>query len=519
MDRDQVMDEFFGERRTEGGSRADGDVEPSERFDFDESLLPPPGAAGLGQPLIVPPPSMPAPPATLFRRLLEDLGFSDGPAILTTLDSWNLDLFSCLPHNAEMYADNPFFSTYPSDVIAHGDAFVANPAPIDLRARGPVPLPPPPAEAEGLPAYHRAVERFFRGELRAREQQYARMLDNFCLALYRYLRAGVRQQQRRGLPGARRRDPQRMLHVAVAERYYREAARMARVLCLHMYLTLAREVSWALYADQVLRQDLFRRLRYDLPQQRQLTCLFHPFLFQHGSLTIAGSPVSPELLRTVNYTREQLGLPQIRSAAVEEAGRELTQAPVLRGDRARASGYFTTLVRHKLDAYSSLHMSESERVQSEHAYARRAGRHVNYGSSIEGTLLSPGGDQDEPDGPPPAPGISLAPADPGDPAGAPGAPASGTRAPAAPERDDLDDLDLDLDVDMDLGEEGVRALEDFDLDLLGEPPEGGAAGRTNREPAAPSADRARYRAPGFEVLDDMDLEFERIFSDSLGPSE
>ncbi|ADO13780.1 transactivating tegument protein VP16 [Saimiriine alphaherpesvirus 1] len=512
---DQVMEEFFSKPIGPNGSS--GDFDFRDHLDFDESLLPPPpNTARLSQPLVVPPPPMPAPPATLFARLLEDLGFSDGPALLTMLDSWNEDLFSCLPHNADIYADNPFLSTMPSDVIAYGDAYDADAGPIDLRAHGTAPLPPLPATAEGLSAYHQAVMRFFRTELRAREQQYARMLDNFCSALYRYLRASVRHRQRRVLSGSQRKSMREQLSSAITDRYYRETARIARVIYLHMYLMLIREVSWALYAEQVLRQDLFRRLSYDLPQPRQLACLFHPFLFQHGSFTVGGKPVAPDRLRTVNYIRERLSLPQIRSASVEEPSEALTQPPVLRGDRARSSGYFMTLVRHKLDAYCSMHMSESERVQREHSYTRGSSRRANYGSSIEGMLAAPSDDVEEDYEPPPPPRISLTPS--GGTTAAALAPSGIAEAPEAaateaPPMDDEDlDFDMEFDADSDLGDEAMRAIDDFDLALLGPRTDSNLGGPLS---ALRRDDLARYAARGFEMLDAADLEFEQMFSESL----
>ncbi|RXF07759.1 hypothetical protein EG870_16065, partial [Enterococcus faecalis] len=120
-----------------------------------------------------------------------------------------------------------------------------------------------------LPAYVAAVERFFVSTLRAREERYARLLDAYCRAVLRYLHAQARRDEGR-------------LRQLVRGRYYRDVARLARLLFLHLYVATARELSWRLHADQVVAQDVFMSLRYEWDQTRQLTCLFHPVLFNHG---------------------------------------------------------------------------------------------------------------------------------------------------------------------------------------------------------------------------------------------
>ncbi|AHM96024.1 transactivating tegument protein VP16 [Papiine alphaherpesvirus 2] len=486
---ESLFDELFADMDTDGDSsprRPTGGAEPP-----DAATAPRPYATGrLSQAQIMPQPPVPVPPAALYNRLLEDLGFGDGPALCTILDSWNEDLFSGLPANPDLYRECRFLSTLPGDVVVWGDAHAPDRGPIDIRAHGSAPFPSLPARREGLPAYCEALTRFFHSELRAREESYRRVLANFCSALYRYLRASTRQLHRQGALKGRPRDLQEMLRAAVAERYYRETARLARVLFLHLYLFLVREILWAVYAEQVMRQDLFEGLRCDLEQARQLSCLFQPLLFVHGALSVGGEPVSPARLRELNHVRERLNLPLIRSAATEEPGAALTAAPALQTQRARSSGYFMTLIRVKLDAYSEWSAgSEGAEVLREHAYSRRRER-TNYGSSIEGLLELPDDADYDADAPPPPPRLSFA-------TGAP------RRRRSAVPRTDVslgDELRLDGDASMTPSE----ALDDFDLTLLGD----------DDDDRAGVPDDAAYAS-----LDMADFEFEQMFTDALGIDE
>nr|AHM96097.1 transactivating tegument protein VP16 [Papiine alphaherpesvirus 2] len=486
---ESLFDELFADMDTDGDShprRPAGGAEPP-----DAATAPRPYATGrLSQAQIMPQPPVPVPPAALYNRLLEDLGFGDGPALCTILDSWNEDLFSGLPANPDLYRECRFLSTLPGDVVAWGDAHAPDRGPIDIRAHGSAPFPSLPARREGLSAYCEALTRFFHSELRAREESYRRVLANFCSALYRYLRASTRQLHRQAALKGRPRDLQEMLRAAVAERYYRETARLARVLFLHLYLFLVREILWAVYAEQVMRQDLFEGLRCDLEQARQLSCLFQPLLFVHGALSVGGEPVSPARLRELNHVRERLNLPLIRSAATEEPGAALTAAPALQTQRARSSGYFMTLIRVKLDAYSEWSAgSEGAEVLREHAYSRRRER-TNYGSSIEGLLELPDDADYDADAPPPPPRLSFA-------TGAP------RRRRSAVPRTDVslgDELRLDGDASMTPSE----ALDDFDLTLLGD----------DDDDRAGVPDDAAYAS-----LDMADFEFEQMFTDALGIDE
>ncbi|BAP00727.1 transactivating tegument protein VP16 [Pteropodid alphaherpesvirus 1] len=450
----------------------------------ESSFAPSPYATGrLSQAQILPPPPMPVPPASLFSRLLEDLGFSDGPALCTILDSWNEDLFSSLPLNTDLYQKCQFLSTLPSDVIAWGDAYVPDRAPIDIRARGQVSAPALPSHPHDLPSYRENLSRFFEAELRAREASYQRVLANFCSALYRYLRASTRQLHRQAAVKGRNRDLQDMLRATIAERYYRETARIARVLFLHLYLFLIRETLWATYAEQMMRQDLFETLCCDLAHETQLCSLFQPLLFMHGNITVQGTQVSPSRLQQINHIRERLNLPLIRSAAVEAPKAPLTSPPSFDASKPRASGFFMMLIRAKLDAYSSLTGSDSTTVLQEHAYSRQRGKN-NYGSSIEGMLSLPDDDPFCPESALPAPKLSFLAHPP-------------HRRLDTPPITDLslgDELPLDEEEPMSLAD----ALDDFDLEMFGDD------------------DAAPIEGAAYEALDPADFEFEQMFADALG---
>nr|QBH78544.1 UL48 [Human alphaherpesvirus 2] len=444
----------------------------------------------LSQAQLMPSPPMPVPPAALFNRLLDDLGFSAGPALCTMLDTWNEDLFSGFPTNADMYRECKFLSTLPSDVIDWGDAHVPERSPIDIRAHGDVAFPTLPATRDELPSYYEAMAQFFRGELRAREESYRTVLANFCSALYRYLRASVRQLHRQAHMRGRNRDLREMLRTTIADRYYRETARLARVLFLHLYLFLSREILWAAYAEQMMRPDLFDGLCCDLESWRQLACLFQPLMFINGSLTVRGVPVEARRLRELNHIREHLNLPLVRSAAAEEPGAPLTTPPVLQGNQARSSGYFMLLIRAKLDSYSSVATSEGESVMREHAYSRGRTRN-NYGSTIEGLLDLPDDDNAPAEAGLVAPRMSFL--------------SAGQRPRRLSTTAPITDVSLGDELRLD-GEEvdmtPADALDDFDLEMLGDV-ESPSPGMTH--------DPVSYGA-----LDVDDFEFEQMFTDAMG---
>ncbi len=406
------------------------------------------------------------------------------------LDTWNEDLFSGFPTNADMYRECKFLSTLPSDVIDWGDAHVPERSPIDIRAHGDVAFPTLPATRDELPSYYEAMAQFFRGELRAREESYRTVLANFCSALYRYLRASVRQLHRQAHMRGRNRDLREMLRTTIADRYYRETARLARVLFLHLYLFLSREILWAAYAEQMMRPDLFDGLCCDLESWRQLACLFQPLMFINGSLTVRGVPVEARRLRELNHIREHLNLPLVRSAAAEEPGAPLTTPPVLQGNQARSSGYFMLLIRAKLDSYSSVATSEGESVMREHAYSRGRTRN-NYGSTIEGLLDLPDDDDAPAEAGLVAPRMSFL--------------SAGQRPRSLSITAPLTDVSLGDELRLD-GEEvdmtPADALDDFDLEMLGDV-ESPSPGMTH--------DPVSYGA-----LDVVDFEFEQMFTDALG---
>lgn len=486
---DLLVDELFADMNADGASPPPPRPAGGPK---NTPAAPPLYATGrLSQAQLMPSPPMPVPPAALFNRLLDDLGFSAGPALCTMLDTWNEDLFSALPTNADLYRECKFLSTLPSDVVEWGDAYVPERAQIDIRAHGDVAFPTLPVTRDGLGLYYEALSRFFHAELRAREESYRTVLANFCSALYRYLRASVRQLHRQAHMRGRDRDLGEMLRATIADRYYRETARLARVLFLHLYLFLTREILWAAYAEQMMRPDLFDCLCCDLESWRQLAGLFQPFMFVNGALTVRGVPIEARRLRELNHIREHLNLPLVRSAATEEPGAPLTTPPTLHGNQARASGYFMVLIRAKLDSYSSFTTSPSEAVMREHAYSRARTKN-NYGSTIEGLLDLPDDDAPEEAGLA-APRLSFLPA------------GHTRRLSTAPPTDVSLGDELPLDGE-DVAMAHADALDDFDLDMLGD---GDSPG-----PGFTPHDSAPYGA-----LDMADFEFEQMFTDALGIDE
>ncbi|QOD40146.1 transactivating tegument protein VP16 [Macropodid alphaherpesvirus 4] len=336
------------------------------------------------QPHVLPPPPIPGTPSALFDRLLADLEFRDGPAICTELEKWNEDLFSCLPHNLDLYTDCRFLSTFPDDIIEWGDSYTPNRDHINLRTRGAIPLPNLPDHPEDLRNYCAAINQFFDAELRAREENYKRVLMNYCFALYRYLRASARQTHRTSMLKGKASEFHLILAEVLKRRYYHETARFARLLFLHLYLFLVREVLGVIQTEQVSRPDLFDALCLDFDHERQLTSLYQPLLFAHGKITVRGKPISSERLHYLNRLREYLDVPRLQCQALE-ASQPPTKDPPFNPQNPRTHGFLMSVIRAKLDMYSTRHLPQNETISREHAYSRRKDRN-NYGSSIEGLL-------------------------------------------------------------------------------------------------------------------------------------
>ncbi|ANF34842.1 transactivating tegument protein VP16 [Suid alphaherpesvirus 1] len=350
---------------------------------FDEALL---GGAAPGRPPVVAVPRAASPDA-LYQRLISDLAFDEGPALLSAMERWNEDLFSCLPGNEDLYARLVMLSASADEVAAQVRAPTAD-ASVDLGVPGAEPMPRVPAVEEELPAYVAAVERFFVSTLRAREERYARLLDAYCRAVLRYLHAQARRDEGK-------------LRQLVRGRYYRDVARLARLLFLHLYVATARELSWRLHADQVVAQDVFMSLRYEWDQARQLTCLFHPVLFNHGVVLLSGAPVPAAQLRAVNHRRRELGLSLVRAGLIEEDGADLVEEPPFSATLPRAAGCLSHQVRIKMEAYS--------REYRDHTYCRPPSPVASYGSTAEALLPPPSPSAVLPCDPPPPARVSAAP--------------------------------------------------------------------------------------------------------------
>nr|P30020.1 RecName: Full=Tegument protein VP16 homolog; AltName: Full=Alpha trans-inducing protein; AltName: Full=Alpha-TIF [Bovine herpesvirus type 1.1 (strain P8-2)]CAA77682.1 alpha gene transinducing factor [Bovine alphaherpesvirus 1] len=335
------------------GGAAAATMDPYDAIEaFDDSLLGSPLAAG---PLydgpsparFALPPPRPAPLAALLERMQAELGFPDGPALLRAMERWNEDLFSCLPTNADLYADAALLSADADAVV--GAMYLAVPGDaerLDLNAHANQPLPAPPASEEGLPEYVAGVQAHFLAELRAREERYAGLFLGYCRALLQHLRATAARG--RGAAGAGAQADR--LRQLVAARYYREASRLARLAFAHMYVATAREVSWRLHSQQSQAQGVFVSLYYAWPQRRQFTCLFHPVLFNHGVVALEDGFLDAAELRRLNYRRRELGLPLVRAGLVEVEVGPLVEEPPFSGSLPRALGFLNYQVRAKMGA-------------------------------------------------------------------------------------------------------------------------------------------------------------------------
>ncbi|AAG27183.1 transactivator [Cercopithecine alphaherpesvirus 9] len=370
--------------------------------DFDESLLgdvQEHNAGSLYSSVQVgtPPPRV-ASPAVLYQQLINDLHFSEGPRIIALLETCNEDIFSCFPLNEDLYTDTIVFSTNPSDIIESLETS-ETPEPINLITKG-CDLPSLPSTYTELPMYVENVQNTFFTELRVREKAYLRLLILYCKSLLRHLQ-GI---SRRSSVGARSQDCEHkyitQFKQSIRLRYYREVAKLARLLYLHLYITVTRQFSWRLFAQQSKYPDVFAAMKFMWLENRQFTCAFHPILCNHGIVLLEGKPLSSQRLREVNYRRRQLGLPLVRCALIEEKGVPLVQRPEFSAHMPRSLGFLTHHIKAKLDVYSSKHSQEPGNVRVDHPYARNV-NNINYGSSVEAMIVSPPSPSDILPGDPP----------------------------------------------------------------------------------------------------------------------
>ncbi|UWL63353.1 transactivating tegument protein VP16 [Bovine herpesvirus type 1.2] len=390
------------------GGAAAATMDPYDAIEaFDDSLLGSPLAAG---PLydgpsparFALPPPRPAPLAALLERMQAELGFPDGPALLRAMERWNEDLFSCLPTNADLYADAALLSADADAVV--GAMYLAVPGDaerLDLNAHANRPLPAPPASEEGLPEYVAGVQAHFLAELRAREERYAGLFLGYCRALLQHLRATAARG--RGAAGAGAQADR--LRQLVAARYYREASALARLAFAHMYVATAREVSWRLHSQQSQAQGVFVSLYYAWPQRRQFTCLFHPVLFNHGVVALEDGFLDAAELRRLNYRRRELGLPLVRAGLVEVEVGPLVEEPPFSGSLPRALGFLNYQVRAKMGAPAEA--GGRLAPEREHSYARPRGA-INYGTTPEAMLRPPSPSEVLPCDPAPAATVRVA---------------------------------------------------------------------------------------------------------------
>ncbi|AVW80313.1 transactivating tegument protein VP16 [Felid alphaherpesvirus 1] len=376
--------------------------------DFDESLLGTPGYnSNLGNNrLIFTHPPKPASPASLYEKLCNELNFSDGPGLLSAMEKWNEDLFSCLPRFTELYAENVLLSTSVDEVI--GD--LENPRKTemicDLQVHGSEPFPEVPMVDDDLEDYITAIQGFFIAELRAREVQYSILLTEYCRAILRYLYAGARRGPRDKGKGVTDESLRQRLRATIRNRYYKEVATIARVLYLHLYISVVREVSWKLHASQVVSQSLFVSLSYTWIHRRQLECIFHPILFNHGVVMLEDRPLTFRELQTINYRRHALGLPLIRAGLIEEEGQPLLLKPEFSGSLPRTIGFLTQHIRAKMEAFSDRHPTLPRFPHLEHSYAKQE-HPINYGTTTEAMMDPPSPSAVLPGDPDPKIGVKI----------------------------------------------------------------------------------------------------------------
>nr|pir alpha-transinducing factor homolog - Marek's disease virus [Gallid alphaherpesvirus 2]CAA51787.1 MDV alpha TIF [Gallus gallus] len=365
--------------------------------EFDETLLseievrtqsiPSPLVAPSVTKMSLPSPS-PAPPNSLYTRLLHELDFVEGPSILARLEKINVDLFSCFPHNKHLYEHAKILSVSPSEVLEELSKNTWTYTALNLNEHGEVALPMPPTTKADLPSYVDDIQNFYLGELEAREKSYATMFYGYCRALAEY----IRQSAIKDLRDARVEDKNigacSKARQYIAERYYREAARFANVLYVHLYLSTTRDVSQRLEASQMGRQNIFVYLKCEWLQERHFHCLFQPVIFNHGVVIVEGRVLTAPELRAQNYIRSEFGLPLIRCKLVEEPDMPLISPPPFSGDAPRASVYLLQCIRSKLEVYSLSHPPNPQlHVHKEHVHVQKLESPPNYGTTVEALLM------------------------------------------------------------------------------------------------------------------------------------
>ncbi|QBN85167.1 transactivating tegument protein VP16-like protein [Phocid alphaherpesvirus 1] len=358
------------------------DVNSFNIDDFDESLL---GAVGYqdgvrGKHMSVKASS----PPSLYKRLLEELNFPEGPSILSAMEKWNEDMFSCIPRFLEIYVENSILSTSVDEVIKNLDNTVNYDDVIDFQVHGPEQFPKAPVIEDDLENYITSVQKYFLSELKAREVSYSFILTKYCRALLLYLRYNTKTSKGKTDKLA---QYQKFKQI-VRDRYYREVANLSRLLYLHLYLSVTREVSWKLHADQVLSQSVFVSLSYSWSHRRQFECIFHPILFNHGIVNLENNPLTLKDLQKINYRRHTLGLPLIRAGLIEEDNQPLMVQPEFSGKLPRTLGFLIQQIRSKMEAYSDAHPVTPKFPRIEHSYAKPTDP-INYGTTIEAMMDPP----------------------------------------------------------------------------------------------------------------------------------
>ncbi|BAV93614.1 transactivating tegument protein VP16 [Equid alphaherpesvirus 4] len=339
--------------------------------------------------LALPPPKATSPTA-LYQRLQAELGFPEGQAMLFAMEKWNEDMFSAIPVHVDLYTEIALLSTSVNEVVKAGLDSLPIPTnyipEVDLNAHGSEPFPEVPALEDELETYVISAQRFYLSELRAREEHYSRLLRGYCVALLHYLYGSAKRQLR----GAG--SDSALMHKfkqVVRDRYYRETANLARLLYLHLYISVTREVSWRLHASQVVNQGIFVSLHYTWPQRRKFECLFHPVLFNHGVVILENDPLEFNDLQRINYRRRELGLPLIRAGLIEEENLPLESEPTFSGKLPRTIGFLTHQIRTKMEAYSNAHPSTPLFPLAEHSYSKRIDGRLSYGTTAEAMMDPP----------------------------------------------------------------------------------------------------------------------------------
>ncbi|AII81345.1 tegument protein [Equid alphaherpesvirus 1] len=339
--------------------------------------------------LALPPPKA-ASPSALYQRLQGELGFPEGQTLLSAMEKWNEDMFSALPGHVDLYTEIVLLSTSVDEVVRAGLDSLPTPShyspEVDLNAHGDEPFPEVPALEDDLEIYVISAQRFYLSELRTREEHYARLLRGYCVALLHYLYGSAKRQLRGSGSDA---SLMHKFKQVVRDRYYREAANLARLLYLHLYVSVTREVSWRLHASQVINQGVFVSLHYTWAQRRKFECLFHPVLFNHGVVILENDPLEFHDLQRINYRRRELGLPLIRAGLIEEENSPLEAEPLFSGKLPRTIGFLTHQIRTKMEAYSDAHPATPLFPLAEHSYSKRIGGRPSYGTTTEAMMDPP----------------------------------------------------------------------------------------------------------------------------------